>query len=170
MSDYLEDGEPRDHLYWLSKRLEEQRWGPQASGGAGLDDKINIRKHEPVDQKAKVSGHGHGHDGDRFRWETADTTKGPVLNSLWVVKSVLPRHGIGAMFGRSGSGKTFLATDIGLHVAAGIPWRGHRMFRWTWPTARWKRAVWAETEFTRGHPITGALGHRAFASHRSFSI
>ena len=50
-----------------------------------------------------------------------------MLNSLWVVKGIIPRHGIGAMFGRSGSGKTFLATDIGLHVAAGIPWRGHRI-------------------------------------------
>jgi hypothetical protein len=85
------------------------------------------RTREPPDGKGKANGHGRAHDDDRFRWETADTTKGPVLNSLWVVKGIIPRHGIGAMFGRSGSGKTFLATDIGLHVAAGIPWRGHRI-------------------------------------------
>ena len=85
------------------------------------------RKCEPADGNAKANGHKHDHDSDRFRWETAYTTKGPVLNSLWVLKGIIPRHGIGAMFGRSGSGKTFLATDIGLHVAAGIPWRGHRI-------------------------------------------
>ena len=85
------------------------------------------RKREPADGIGKANGHRHDQDSDRFRWETAETTKGPVLNSLWVVKGINPRHGIGAMFGRSGSGKTFLATDIGLHVAAGIPWRGHRI-------------------------------------------
>ena len=70
---------------------------------------------------------GNEHDAGRFRWETAETTKGPVLNGLWLVKDVLPRHGIGAMFGRAGTGKTFFGTDIGLHVAAGIPWRGHKI-------------------------------------------
>ena len=40
---------------------------------------------------------GNGHDAGRFKWETADTTKGPVLNSLWLVKGVLPRHGTGAL-------------------------------------------------------------------------
>ena len=39
----------------------------------------------------------NGYDADRFKWETADTTKGPVLNSLWLVKGVLPRHGTGAL-------------------------------------------------------------------------
>jgi hypothetical protein len=104
-------------------------------GDVGLDDvaaainggRYSTRVREPVDQQARVGGQRRDHDGDRFRWKTAETSKGPVLNSLWVIKGIIPRHGTGAMFGRPGGGKTFLATDIGLHVAAGIPWRGHKI-------------------------------------------
>lgn len=102
-------------------------FGPDDIGAALNGGHYFTRRRERADGIGKANGHGHDHDSDRFRWETADTTKGPVLNSLWLLKGIIPRHGTGAMFGRSGSGKTFLATDIGLHVAAGIPWRGHKI-------------------------------------------
>ena len=101
--------------------MPRPRRGPRARRNGKTHHAHTMRMHEP-------SGNdGNEHDAGRFKWETADTTKGPVLNSLWLVKGVLPRHGIGAIFGRAGSGKTFFGTDIGLHIAAGIPWRGHKV-------------------------------------------
>lgn len=40
----------------------------------------------------------------------------------WRVKGVLPEEGIGAIFGPSGSGKSFLVLDMLSAVAAGRPW------------------------------------------------
>jgi RecA-family ATPase len=104
-------------------------------GDIGVDDvaaainggRYSTRMREPAGQNCKPNRQAGGQDVDRFKWITAHTSKGPVLNSLWVVKSIIPRHGTGAMFGRPGSGNTFLATDLCLHVAAGIPWRGHKI-------------------------------------------
>lgn len=38
----------------------------------------------------------------------------------WLIKGVMPSEGIGLLFGGSGSGKSFLALDMGLRVAHGI--------------------------------------------------
>src|SRR5262245_9035109 len=103
-------------------------------GDIGFDDvaainggRYSTRMREPAGRNSKPNHQVGEQDVDRFKWITAHTSRGPVLNSLWVVKGIIPRHGTGAMFGRPRSGKTFLATDICLHVAAGIPWRGHKI-------------------------------------------
>lgn len=49
--------------------------------------------------------------------------------SHYLIKGVLPRRGIGVMFGETGSAKTFTALDMVLAVGRGIPWRGHRVAR-----------------------------------------
>jgi hypothetical protein len=61
---------------------------------------------------------------DRFQWITSSTGLTPVLNGNWLVKKVIPAEGIGVIFGRPGSGKTFSCMDIAMHIAAGMPWRG----------------------------------------------
>lgn len=61
---------------------------------------------------------------DRFQWITHQTGTQPVLNGNWLVKRVIPAEGIGVIFGRPGSGKTFSCMDIAMHIAAGMPWRG----------------------------------------------
>jgi phage/plasmid primase-like uncharacterized protein len=40
----------------------------------------------------------------------------------WLVRGVLPREGIGALFGPSGSGKSFLALDLLAAIATGREW------------------------------------------------
>ncbi len=45
----------------------------------------------------------------------------------WRVRGVLPADGIAALFGPSGSGKSFLALDMLACVAAGRPWFGCRV-------------------------------------------
>jgi AAA domain-containing protein len=54
----------------------------------------------------------------------ADAT--PVLSGLWAVKGVLPLRGIAVIYGPSGGGKTFVATDLLMAVARGVPWRGRK--------------------------------------------
>ena len=45
------------------------------------------------------------------------------LRRDWVVKHFLARHTTAILLGRWGHGKTAGAVEIGLHVAAGVPWR-----------------------------------------------
>lgn len=66
---------------------------------------------------------------DRFQWLTSSTGLTPVLNGNWLIKHVLPAEGLGVIFGRPGSGKTFSVMDIAMHVAAGIKWRGKKVRR-----------------------------------------
>lgn len=47
----------------------------------------------------------------------------------WRVKGLLPATGIAAIFGPSGSGKSFLAKDLGASIALGQDWFGHRTTR-----------------------------------------
>jgi hypothetical protein len=49
------------------------------------------------------------------------TDAGDFVQGLFVAKSSA------VLYGESNSGKTFLATDIALHVAAGIDWHGRRV-------------------------------------------
>lgn len=44
----------------------------------------------------------------------------------WRVKGLLPTTGIAAIFGPSGSGKSFLAKDLAVRIALGQDWFGHR--------------------------------------------
>lgn len=45
----------------------------------------------------------------------------------YLVKGVLPATGLSACFGSSGSGKTFLVTDLGIAVALGRSWYGRKV-------------------------------------------
>jgi hypothetical protein len=42
----------------------------------------------------------------------------------WLIEGVLPANVLGALHGAPDAGKTFLALDWALHVAAGLPWQG----------------------------------------------
>lgn len=44
----------------------------------------------------------------------------------WRIKGVIPESGVAAIFGPSGSGKSFLALDLAMSVAKGTSWFGHR--------------------------------------------
>lgn len=63
--------------------------------------------------------------GKRVRLQWLDDIK-PQLSAPWLVSGLLPLEGLALIFGESGSGKTYLATDIALHVASGAEWAGRR--------------------------------------------
>lgn len=44
----------------------------------------------------------------------------------WLCKRVVPADSIGMMFGGSGTFKSFIALDMALHVAHGLPWMGRK--------------------------------------------
>jgi hypothetical protein len=52
-----------------------------------------------------------------------------VLDStaFWLVKGLIPREGLIVIYGAPKSGKTFIATDLALHIALGWPYRGRRV-------------------------------------------
>lgn len=45
----------------------------------------------------------------------------------WIVKGVLPKAELVVLFGESGSGKSFIALDLGAAIARGVEWRGRRV-------------------------------------------
>ena len=45
----------------------------------------------------------------------------------WIIKSVLPKAGLGVMYGASGGGKSFVVLDMGMAIARGVEWRGKRV-------------------------------------------
>lgn len=51
----------------------------------------------------------------------------PALDANDFVQGVLTRGGASVLYGESNSGKTFFATDLALHIAAGLEWRGKRV-------------------------------------------
>lgn len=47
----------------------------------------------------------------------------------WLCKHVVPADSVGMLFGASGTFKSFLALDLALHVAHGLPWLGRKTQR-----------------------------------------
>lgn len=60
----------------------------------------------------------------RFDIKTASEYAAHVKPMAWVIKGVLPNADMGAVFGESGSGKTFFVLDMMCRVAMGIDWFG----------------------------------------------
>lgn len=44
----------------------------------------------------------------------------------WIIKGVLPKAGLGVIFGESASGKSFLSLDMGASIARGQDWQGRK--------------------------------------------
>lgn len=87
------------------------------AAGAGSGEGVNST-HTPGPEKTKAKG--------RFAFvQAADYLKrDPVV---WAVKGVLPQAEMGAIYGESGAGKSFLALDLAMAIARGVPWRGHKV-------------------------------------------
>ena len=48
----------------------------------------------------------------------------PTLTGSWLVKGLLPSHGLAVVYGPPGCGKSFVTLDAALHIAAGRSWAG----------------------------------------------
>ncbi|WP_080003499.1 AAA family ATPase [Burkholderia pseudomallei] len=96
----------------------------------------------PADKPANydVNDYERDHDGEalagllratrmptmRYRLQSADDLlNAPPLR--WLVRGVLPATGFAAVYGPSGSGKSFLALDLCAAIAGGSEWFGRRV-------------------------------------------
>jgi len=48
----------------------------------------------------------------------------PILTGSWLIKGLLPSHGLAVVYGPPGCGKSFVTLDAALHVAVGRSWAG----------------------------------------------
>lgn len=62
----------------------------------------------------------------RFKFHMAEDmdVTGP---EEWLVRGLLPRHGLAAIYGPPGCGKSFLSLDVAAHIAAGQDWFGRKV-------------------------------------------
>lgn len=47
----------------------------------------------------------------------------------WLIDSILPEGGLVALYGPPGCGKSFVAIDMAMCIATGLPWQGHPVQR-----------------------------------------
>lgn len=66
------------------------------------------------------SGHREADPASSIVW--ADTLSDDVLTVEWLVKGLIERQSLFVIYGPPKTGKTFAATDLGLHIATGRPW------------------------------------------------
>lgn len=64
----------------------------------------------------------------RYTLETVDALLSKPIPP-WLVRGILPKTGLGVIYGQPRSGKTFLALDIAMAIAKGVPWAGKRVMR-----------------------------------------
>lgn len=57
---------------------------------------------------------------------TLDQLREQSQNTKWLVKHVVPTDSVGLLFGASGTFKSFIAIDMALHIAHGLPWLGRK--------------------------------------------
>lgn len=98
----------------------------------------------------------------RSRVYTLDqlTTLPPVS---WLVPGMLPARGLGFLYGASGHGKSFVAVDLGLSLASGIPYAGRpvaRRYRVLYVLAEGSAGFYKRTAAWRLHNPHGDPGDR----------
>lgn len=62
--------------------------------------------------------------GTRVPLLSLDALRASAEAVRWAVKHVVPAASVGMLFGGSGTFKSFIALDLALHVAHGLPWMG----------------------------------------------
>jgi hypothetical protein len=80
----------------------------------------------PTDEPArqgKATGEPHP---PKFILEPFDAIKYEA-DEEWLVKRVIPRQGVGAIYGESRAFKSFIALDLAFYVACGWPWADRRV-------------------------------------------
>lgn len=99
-------------------------WVEMPEGSTGNYDLNDYHKANGLDA-ARILLEQTKEQPQRFKLLTpADLAKLPPVQ--WLVRGVLPTEGIGAIFGPSGSGKSFLSLDLLAAVAGGGEWFGCR--------------------------------------------
>lgn len=62
-----------------------------------------------------------------WKWVDCSQPVAPVLTNLWLVKGIIPENGSVVVYGPPGVGKSLVALDMAMHVAAGMDWHGRKV-------------------------------------------
>jgi len=83
---------------------------------------------EPALERAPVFSPTRNNDLKSPRYKLLGSAEIDSLPPLeWRIKGVLPAKGVAAMYGPSGSGKSFLGFDMATAIAEGLPWFKRRV-------------------------------------------
>jgi len=117
--------------YWVSLSGSDTAagLGAPAKDGLRFGDAFDLFVHYKHDGDMNAALRGAQReappDAARYRLMTAeDISKLPPVR--WLVRGILPAEGLAAIYGASGSGKTFLALDLLAAVARGQAWFGNK--------------------------------------------
>lgn len=88
----------------------------------------DVAPHEMPFDPATLTANGTGWNPDAAqRYKLLGGVELKALAPLrWLIKGVLPARGLAVLYGPSGSGKSFLAIDLGCSIAEGDAWFGYR--------------------------------------------
>jgi len=114
--------ELRAKIRYAIKRFREGRISSARSVDHVLEMADAARAVERAASEFEAAPKGQPPKRD-FEWLT-NANAAVVLDAAWLIKRFLPAGGLGVIYGRPGSGKTFSCLDIAMHVALGRPWRG----------------------------------------------
>lgn len=109
--DYNDIGVDRTREY-LSEKI----------GGWLQSIEANQATEKPIEESAHPP---EIHIIDDVDYESPETSQDNWIEDESGVEGIIPKEGIGMLFGPSGSGKSFLACDIGLSIATGKKWHDY---------------------------------------------
>ena len=79
----------------------------------------------PADEFADLRAAGDPKAPVRARFEPIPLAQFATLpEQSWIIDDVLPVGELAVLYGESGAGKSFMAIDMGMCIARGVPWRG----------------------------------------------
>jgi RecA-family ATPase len=90
------------------------------------DDDPDVRAaREQYEQTAKKKQNGSGHrvQSRALNWQQLIAIPKPT----YIVKGIIEQGVLAEIYGPTQSGKSFLATDLALHIGFGWNWRGRRV-------------------------------------------
>lgn len=106
---------------WAARRAEipravksAEKFAPEERKPAAVTVNLNLPKNEQGEEDAS---------GLLVDLQELERKSGQIT---WQVKHMIPADSMGMLFGASGTFKSFIALDHGLHVAHGMPWMGRK--------------------------------------------
>jgi len=136
VAELLRKAHPNKRLIFVPDRGKEAQSAAVAAAVGG--SRVELPQDKPANYDANDYAQEYG--ADALAELLAHTKKPPQRFNLltaaelaslpgisWRVRGVIPAQGIGAIFGPSGSGKSFLALDMLAAIAMGRTWFGSRV-------------------------------------------